>query len=386
MQEELGLRIEGSSVNMLGYLILAILAGFIAVDIIRSRPKPQPEVTKKETFVCANCKRELSKEYLFTRGLCINCVMDSYKRNKPEPAIPTPEKVQKETFVCPNCKRELNKKYLYKQGMCVDCVINPQKYRKPKPAIPTPEDAPKETFLCPSCKRERNKKYLYKWGLCVDCVINPQMYHKPAPTSSALEETFVCPTCGRRLNVRYLDQHSYSHGRCVDCVIDLQRNYKPTFTTCCSCGMPVDTRYAVSNACFRYCRKCAEKYFISLRSSNSKAGHLIFLFRKEEIPYEITSDVCMETLAGRPCIEESRTVFRGIAIFSEISYYPISFAELKEIAKNVSEELYEKYKGMNETNWLEYMYKYHNSNIYKFNVGVKFLKDASKQQTGSEKK
>ena len=109
---------------MLGYLILAILAGFIAVDIIRSRPKPQPTVTKKETFVCANCKRELSKEYLFTRGLCINCVMDSYKRNRPEPAIPTPEKVQKETFVCPNCKRELNKKYLYKQGMCVDCVAS----------------------------------------------------------------------------------------------------------------------------------------------------------------------------------------------------------------------------------------------------------------------
>ena len=348
--------------------------------------------------MCANCKRELSKEYLFTRGLCINCVMDSYKRNRPEPAIPTPEKAPKgtlkcdkpesgipapkETFLCPNCKRELNKKYLYKRGWCVDCSINPQKYHKPAPTYSTTG----ETFLCPSCKRERNKKYLYKWGLCVDCVINPQMYHKPAPTSSAPEETFVCPTCGRRLNVRYLDQHLYSYGRCVDCVVDSQRDYKPTFTTCCSCGAPVDTRYAVSNACFRYCRKCAEKYSISLRSSNSKAGHLIFLFRKEEIPYEVTSDVCMETLAGRPCIEESRTVFRGIAIFSEISYYPISFAELKEIAKNVSEELYEKYKGMDETNWLEYMYKYHNSNIYKFNVGAKFLKDAPKQPTGSEKK
>lgn len=243
-----------------------------------------------------------------------------------------------------------------------------------------------ETFVCSCCKRKLDKKYLYKWGMCADCVADSQKNGKPAPTSSAPEETFVCPTCGRRLNVRYLDQHLYSYGRCVDCVVDSQRDYKPTFTTCCSCGAPVDTRYAVSNACFRYCRKCAEKYSISLRSSNSKAGHLIFLFRKEEIPYEITSDVCMETLAGRPCIEESRTVFRGIAIFSEISYYPISFAELKEIAKNVSEELYEKYKGMNETNWLEYMYKYHNSNVYKFNVGAKFLKDASKQQTGSEKK
>ena len=125
---------------MLGCLILAILAGFIAVYIIRSRPKPQPKVAKKETFVCANCKRELSKEYLFAHGLCINCSMNSYKRNKPEPATPAPEKPPKETFVCPNCKRELNKKYLYKQGLCVDCVINPKKYVKPKPASSTPRN------------------------------------------------------------------------------------------------------------------------------------------------------------------------------------------------------------------------------------------------------
>ena len=151
---------------MLGCLILAILAGFIAVYIIRSRPKPQPKVTKKETFVCVNCKRELSKEYLFTRGLCINCVMDSYKRNKPEPAIPTPEKVQKETFVCPNCKRELNKKYLYKRGLCVDCSINPQKYHKPAPTYSTTG----ETFLCPSCKRER-KKNIYINGAYVLIVL-----------------------------------------------------------------------------------------------------------------------------------------------------------------------------------------------------------------------
>ena len=37
----------------------------------------------------------------------------------------------------------------------------------------------------------------------------------------------------------------------------------------------------------------------------------------------------------------------GVGIFSEISYYEISFPQLKEIAKKVSEELYEKYKGMN---------------------------------------
>lgn len=223
--------------------------------------------------------------------------------------------------------------------MCIDCFNNPQKYCKPGPAIPTPEETSEETFVCWNCKRRLNK--LYK-----------------------ADESGVCTRC---------------YG------IDPQRYCKPEFTTCSSCGMPVDTRYAVSNACFYYCRECAKKYSISQQSRYSKASHLIVLFRKEEIPYKVTSNVCIETVSGKPCIEEDR-VMGGVGIFSEISYYEISFPQLKGIAKKVSEELYEKYKGMNETNWLEYMYKYHNSNIYKFNVGAKFLKDASKQQTGSEKK
>ena len=81
--------------------------------------------------------------------------MNSYKRNNPEPAIPIPEEAPKETFVCPNCKRELNKKYLYKQGMCVDCVANSQKHDKPGPTVPTPDGK----FVCRNCKRELNKKY-----------------------------------------------------------------------------------------------------------------------------------------------------------------------------------------------------------------------------------
>ena len=52
-----------------------------AVAIIRSRPNPQPKVTKEETLKC----------------------------DKPEPAIPALEETPKETFVCPSCKRELNR-------------------------------------------------------------------------------------------------------------------------------------------------------------------------------------------------------------------------------------------------------------------------------------
>ena len=68
---------------MLGCLILAILAGFIAVAIIRSRPKPQSKVTKEETLKCDKPEpaipalEEAPKETL--------------KHDRPEPAIPTTE-------------------------------------------------------------------------------------------------------------------------------------------------------------------------------------------------------------------------------------------------------------------------------------------------------
>ena len=89
---------------MLGYLILAILAGFIAVDIIRtirSRPKLRPKVAKDKPLKC--CKPKPA----------IPAPEETLKCDKPAPAIPAPE----ETLKCD----------------------------KPAPAIPTPEETPKET-------------------------------------------------------------------------------------------------------------------------------------------------------------------------------------------------------------------------------------------------
>ena len=84
---------------MLGYLILAILAEFIAVDIIRtirSRPKLRPKVAKEKPLKC--CKPKPA----------IPAPEETLKCDKPAPAIPTPE----ETLKCD----------------------------KPAPAIPTPKE------------------------------------------------------------------------------------------------------------------------------------------------------------------------------------------------------------------------------------------------------
>ena len=73
---------------MLGYLILAILAGFIAVDIIRtirSRPKLRPKVAKEKPLKC--CKPKPA----------IPAPEETLKCDKPAPAIPTPEETPKET-------------------------------------------------------------------------------------------------------------------------------------------------------------------------------------------------------------------------------------------------------------------------------------------------
>ncbi len=163
------------------------------------------------------------------------------------------------------------------------------------------------TFFCSNCKRELNTKYLHKNGLCIDCAMNPHKYRTKENVS------------------------------------------------CFSCGIDVDKADAVSNACFNYCKNCAEKYSISEHSKNSKARNIKVLFIKEEIPYECTISICIETVLGKPCIEYDRCVRREVGIFSEISYNEISFEQLKDIAKNISEEVYEQYKDMNETNWKEYM-------------------------------
>lgn len=73
---------------MLGYLILAILAGFIAVAAIRtirSRPNLRPKVAKEKPLKC--CKPKPA----------IPAPEETLKCDKPAPAIPTPEETPKET-------------------------------------------------------------------------------------------------------------------------------------------------------------------------------------------------------------------------------------------------------------------------------------------------
>ena len=73
---------------MLGCLILAILAGFIAVAAIRtirSRPKLRPKVAKEKPLKC--CKPKPA----------IPAPEETLKCDKPAPAIPTPEETPKET-------------------------------------------------------------------------------------------------------------------------------------------------------------------------------------------------------------------------------------------------------------------------------------------------
>ena len=105
---------------MLGYLILAILAGFIAVAAIRtirSRPKLRPKVAKEKPLKC--CKPKPA----------IPAPEETLKCDKPAPAIPAPE----ETLKCD------------KPAPAIPTPEETLKCDKPAPAIPTPEETPKET-------------------------------------------------------------------------------------------------------------------------------------------------------------------------------------------------------------------------------------------------
>ena len=82
------------------------------------------------------------------------------------------------------------------------------------------------------------------------------------------------------------------------------------------------------------------------------------LFIRDMEPYVSDNKVCMDIHKEQPCIEHFRDCGHGglgYGGIGDISITYISFEEVKDFAKNISEELYEKYKNINETNWKEYI-------------------------------
>ena len=122
--------------------------------------------------------------------------------------------------------------------------------------------------------------------------------------------------------------------------------------TCSLCGKKVNKNDAIPNACFTYCIDCANKHSIS---EHSGIKHIIHLFTVKEVSYEYSESVCIETISGRPCYEFSRCIQRGCGWGGTDHYREITYERIKEIAEKTSQELYEKYKDINETNWKEYI-------------------------------
>ncbi|MBR6515017.1 MAG: hypothetical protein IKT46_09330 [Clostridia bacterium] len=68
--------------------------------------------------------------------------------------------------------------------------------------------------------------------------------------------------------------------------------------------------------------------------------------------YVSTTSVGFDISKKKPCIIRSHA-FGPRDSWMYWSYYYIEFDELQDLAKKVSEEVYEKYKNMNEKNWKE---------------------------------
>lgn len=70
--------------------------------------------------------------------------------------------------------------------------------------------------------------------------------------------------------------------------------------------------------------------------------------------YTSTTSVGFDMSKRKPCIISGHA-FGPRDSWMYWSYSHIEFNELKDLAKKVSEEVYEKYKNMNENNWKEYI-------------------------------
>ena len=111
------------------------------------------------------------------------------------------------------------------------------------------------------------------------------------------------------------------------------------------------------------CNYCIKKEQEELKQQRQEtmqycSKYIKELFTRDMEPYVSYNKVCMDIYKEQPCIEHFRDCGHGGLEYggigdTTITY--ISFEEVKNIAKSISEELYEKYKNINETNWKEYI-------------------------------
>lgn len=134
----------------------------------------------------------------------------------------------------------------------------------------------------------------------------------------------TCQKCGEKLSKRFFSDNS-NEKICVYCKNEEEEQKR------------IQERMQKSDKNFQYIRKNCRELFVT----HSEA-------------YVCQTSVWFDVFKEKPCLVENHVNGpRDSLLFWSYSY--ISFEELKDLAKNVSKEVYEKYKNLNESNWKEYI-------------------------------
>lgn len=137
-------------------------------------------------------------------------------------------------------------------------------------------------------------------------------------------------------------------------------------TLCINCKNEYPTKDFTLDVNKKKCNYCVKKELNKKRKQEKQnrkeieynSKHIKELFTKDMEAYVSYDKVCIDTAKGQPCIQHFRDSGHGGLGYGGIgdtSITYISFEDVKDIAKNISEDLYEKYKNINETNWKEYI-------------------------------
>ena len=257
------------------------------------------------------------------------------------------EPTQSPTFVCAQCKKVFPMKYMHKQGICVNCISEPHKYHITKQPSKEQNIKNREAMLgakeSHECSKEIKSIFMQKYISCSCCGAKvPQAtvqkfygqeicqncyegFQKIAEAIEANIDPYTLPLTSEQKEER----HIVAQGVFVDDV---------TYVT-----------YKMQKQLFR------ERYEKELNRTISRgyANNSVYLFncdeetsiyfdKKYEIPYE-------------QFWRNSRFAFHPSTCSDPSNKYPISFYEVELLAKATSDTLYEKYKGINEFNWKEYI-------------------------------
>ena len=137
-------------------------------------------------------------------------------------------------------------------------------------------------------------------------------------------------------------------------------NVFPKKYTCEICGEKLSKKFFANDSSKKICIRCQIKENEKKKKKESDKNFQYIhknckeLFVTHSVAYVTQTSVWFDVSKGEPCLVQNDAFGpRGSLLYWSYSY--ISFEELKDLAKRVSNDVFEKYKDIDVSNWKQFI-------------------------------